>query len=120
MTLLDEKILPKVKEVLETYGIDVTLISYTRVHTEFTNEVVETPVETTIRTSPPYNVDAQLVSLGTYQVGDLTFIMAGQDAPIVPTTSMRIMYDGRPWTIIAVTPYVTGEQVAAWEIVARK
>jgi hypothetical protein len=56
---------------------------------------------------------------GLVSVGDCTTFMAAKDATQIPGVGDRIVFQGltsKLWEVVRVTPLVSGEQKAAWQL----
>lgn len=121
-TVLDTEILPEVLDVIETYGKTVT-VSQVGVGTYDPTTGVGTPDSTTpysAKASPPDRFDNALIDNDNIQVGDTYIIFAGQGLAFTPRVGMKVTIDSVIWRCIAVTPFYSGEQIAAWEVHLRK
>lgn len=120
-TVLDTEILPEVLDVINTYGKTVT-VTQVAVPSYNADTGVGTPDSTpySAKASPPDRYDNALIDNDNIQVGDTYIIFAGQGLTFVPRAGMAVTIDSVIWRCITVTPFYSGEQIAAWEVHLRK
>lgn len=115
-TSLDTKIRPKVKEILASYGKDVTVQTLSvREYDPTTGDTEESGEEAhVVKASPPWPVDLKYFDETTVEVGDAMIIIAAKDLPFTPANRQRVTIDSRKWHVVRHVPVYSGEQVAAY------
>lgn len=79
------------------------------------------PVTTwTVKSAPPFSYAEQMVNGNTVQADDLRLLIAGSGQSFVPTTTQQVAFDSKTFRIVAVRPYYSGDDIAAWEVQVRK
>ncbi len=124
MTQLDDEIGPEVVDVLDEVGADAVFTvegtaeeeTYDPSTGKTTNP---TPTEVTVKISPPFPFDKELIDGDLILSTDLKTLMAGKDSPFIPKEAQLMTFKGQVYTIITVSPIHSGEEVAAFELQLR-
>jgi len=123
MTVLDDKIVPKVEEILDKYGKDLTVRdpgsdSYDP-DTGLTTP--GTPTDHVIKASPPWPYDYKLVDGQVIRPSDSWILMAKSGLPFTePKVGWEIFVDSEEWTVVDTDTIWSGEQIAAYTCQLRK
>ena len=121
MTVLDDKLVPRVKEIILKYGLIVTVSQYAdRTYDLATGEGGSDsgPVDITITPPTPYDnfyTDGDLI-----QTGDSLAFIAALDIPITPKIGMVITLGIEQWRVIDVGIIRTGAKIALYSLQLRK
>jgi len=123
MTLLDDKITPRILELIQEFGVSATAKLWTDpAYNTATSE--NTPSST-----PVYSVIVtplqQLDELGSDEedhmskVRKATTYMRG-DVGFTPVPTMRLTVGGQVWQVVEVTTYKPGNTIAAYKLELRR
>lgn len=123
-TLLDTIVRPIARDILRQFGASIT---YTRVVPGVYNEVDSSmaPTETT-STIKAQVEDFTLVDSGAgfasglIEFGDKRVTVAGSEIAFEPTAGDRITFNSEVFTVVRIQKTYSGEQVALYELQARK
>lgn len=122
MTVLDDKMIPKIFAIIERYGKSVTFtVEAVQSYNPATGETTAaTPVTHTRKVTPPTAYEQRFVDGETIRAGDMKVFVAAQGLAFVPALDQRVTIDSVAWRIMAVGPIYTGELVALYELQLRK
>lgn len=121
MTRLDDIIVPKVLEVLTTYGTDaVFTVPATKTYDADTGVTTEgTTTDHTVKASPPSVV--REFQGGTVIATDRSEIyIPASGLEFTPKTSMTVTIAGGTWKIVAIEELRSGDDLAAYRIEIRR
>lgn len=115
-TPLDEKIVPKVAEVISKYGISATF-HVEGAPTKSADRQTATATETTysVKISPPTTRSSTMLP-DLVEHGTSFFFVAGQGLLFTPDAGQSVSYGGRRYRVRYVEEIRSGDSVAAWEI----
>lgn len=119
-TVLDTKIVSKIKAVLDKYGTDARFqgnATYTYNHATGENEAAGAAIDTTVKAAPPYEYSSFEVDDKNILRQDLKTIIRGDFAP---EQGQTCTIAGTMFKIIHVEPVYSGDDVAAYMLQLRK
>jgi hypothetical protein len=121
MTDLDDRLLPKVKALIERLGKKVDFTISTKTGTVATGVVTET-TETfqDVKVSPPIAVDIRFVDGVNIKVGDTILFLAAKDLAFVPDVDQKVTIDDVVFTILRNIKHYSGELIAVYELHVRQ
>lgn len=120
-TALDNKILPKVLEVINRVGVNVTLKTATKTYNPTTRVTTESNVSNVVvKASPPTPATKEMMPGETYVVGDQVIYIAGKGATATPVLGMEVTSKSQVFQIVALNPLYSGDDIAAWECFIRR
>lgn len=120
MTELDVRLVAKAEELILRFGRTVTYSSITRVYDEVSGTSTETVTDFTPKISPLYDFEEDFQSGDVIQRSKAKTILHNVALGFRPRRSDRFVVDGETWTVLVVHPYMSGEQIAAWELVVAR
>lgn len=121
MTRFDDRLVPKVYDIVQKYGRVATF--YVRTKTEDPNKGTVTfsdPVPYKRRVTPRSDYDLTLVDGDTIKRGDTKVLIAAQGLRFTPSEGMQVDIGDDTWTVISVTPLDPGEKSAAYKLQLRR
>jgi hypothetical protein len=120
LTALDDKLVPKAKELLTKFGRTVTYrtnsATFDPVESELTGGAI---TNTSVLIVPPFPYDRRLIDGDKVMEGDMLTYIAAQDAPVTPTLEGTIVDGTEVWRIISVDKLYTGDSLALWKLQLR-
>ena len=123
-TELDDVMLPAVLDILNTYGVSVTLRREVQgtydpmLGTETTADVI---TDYTVTVSPPDGYKAHQIDGTAILAGDVEFVMAGSGAVVTPDPATdKIIHNSVTWGIVSVESWYSGDDVAAFALHCRR
>lgn len=124
-TALDTQIVPKVLEVIDTYGINLTYTTVTASYDADTGEVSEVEATVVRKTSPPQGISSRMVDGDTHRIGDLVALVAGSGlsfdpVALVASNNLRVAVGGENYIVYQVQPIRSGDEVAAYKLFMRR
>lgn len=119
MTALDARIPPRIKALIERYGVAATLRTYARTSNNSAGTVSTTPTDTLVTAIAPVPVTKNLVNGDTVLSTDSWTVIAAYQLAVTPAVGSRITFGSRIYAVTAVVETWTGEQNAAYECVLR-
>jgi len=120
-TPLDDKIVPKIADIINDVGISAILKVYAgQSVNRDTGEVTSgTATEYSVTISPLLNYDQMMIDNSTVLASDMRAFLSGRDAPVVPTARDKIVVDSAEYQIVAIKSLRSGDLVAAYEFQLR-
>jgi hypothetical protein len=117
--VVDEKLLAKVRKVLDKLGRESILRSYpAKTQDKTAGKLVRgTPVDVKFKTTALLNYDRAAINGETIREGDC-YIICGPVTP-VPASGMEVIIDGTPWMIVSVRTHTPQLTPVAYEIQLR-
>lgn len=119
MTVLDDKLVPKAKELLQKFGRDVQLINDQKTFDEATSKVSGASSFVSIKIVPPFPYERGLKGEDIAVDGNAQTYMAALDAPITPVIGRQIKDGTQQWSIVLVDPIYSGNSLALWRLVLK-
>lgn len=121
-TALDLRLVPKVLSIIDRYGTTVTFKEPVgQVNDPKTGTVTVASVTShSAKVTPPAPYDVRMVDGDLIRRDDCKVILAAQGLAWVPTLTWSVQIGSETWTIVAVSPLRTGDDVAAYEIQLRR
>lgn len=124
MTDLDDKLVPKALELINKFGADIV---YTRKSTEGTYDPTtgettgSATASPTVKMTPPFPLEDEYRGESTGEEGNLReSYLAASGLGFVPQKNDSFVWkDGKTYTVVEVLPLYSGEQVAAFGLVAK-
>jgi hypothetical protein len=124
MTALDDKLKPKIYNIINAKGIDATfkvnLINPDDYDPETGHTTPDIPTDTTVKVSPPENYREEIIDHHAIQRGDVKCMLPSYGLSFTPDVGMRVEMVGYTWKIITVEPLYTGAEIGAWTLQLRK
>jgi hypothetical protein len=120
MTSLDNVFVPLATNMLNQFGATATFRKITRTFDPATRKNTVSRKNTTVKMKPPEPYNVNRINGTTIQAGDLTTMISGEALTFVPTTNDLIAYLGTDWQIVTVSPIVSGDSTAAYELQLRQ
>jgi len=118
---LDTRMRATASRLINQFGATMVLRRQAGVYYPATGKNTETAADYDVVGSPPYPVDLRRVDGEMVRQGDAETILAASDLTFTPDqTTDHIVFGGEAWSIVAVQPIYSGEQVAAYELRLRK
>jgi hypothetical protein len=120
-TILDTKFLPKVYAAINKYGISATFtVQSSNTYDPTTGAAVLTTTTVVVKATPPAAYDRKLVDGSLIRVSDAYTIIAGQGLSFPPVQGQLVTIAGNAWTVLVVTPLISGDSVAAYQLQLRQ
>ncbi len=121
MTILDDKLVPKAKIILEKLGRNTT------VEIELDNNdydpVTSKPIISTashvVKASPPFELETSLVSDDNVETATHWIIIAASGLAFTPEVGMTVIQGSDRWEVVKVKQHDSGEQTAIYELHVR-
>ena len=123
MTTLDDKLLPKVADILAKFGKVVTFTTSppASAYDPTTGEnAAFTATTHSVKITPPDEYNDKYIDGDLIQRGDVKVLVAGQGLPFTPTNGMAVVIDSKTWKIVSLKLIYSGESIAAYELQLRK
>lgn len=122
MTTLDDRLIPRVLEIVKRYGKTVTFtVPGAQAYDPATGKNTITGATTyTKQVTPPQGYSPTLVDKDLADKGDLQVFLPAMGLEFTPNTVMKVTVDGQIYTIVTVGPIYTGERIALYELQLRK
>lgn len=115
-TPLDLKVVPKVADVISTYGIAATFhVEGAPTLSADRQTVTATETAYSVKISPPTTRSATLLP-DLVEAGSSFFFVAGQGLAFTPDAGQSVTYGGRRYRVWYAEELRSGDLVAAWEI----
>lgn len=119
-TKFDNIFRPLAKKLInDTFGTTATLRSFSDSYSVATGKNTRTQTDTSVKISPPAPVAERRADGSVVQLGDGRTVVAAEGLSIRPATEMSLVWDSKTWHIVQVTPIVSGDQNAAYELIIR-
>lgn len=120
MTTLDDSLPAEVAAVLATYGKDVIFsVPIGKTYNEATGGLDGGYTQNyPVKAAPPYEFSRQYVNGTTIQEGDVRILIA-KPADFTPAISHKVIFDSQTFNLVSVSPIYSGENVVAYECIAR-
>lgn len=107
------------KLVNDTFGTSATLRTFSESYNVTTGKNTRTATDTTVKISPPAPVAESRIA-GVVEAGDARTVVAASPLGAVrPSTEDALIWDSKTWQIVQVNPIVSGDLVAAYELIFR-
>lgn len=120
MTVLDDKLVPKAKQMLDTFGRTVTYrvnsASFNPVESEITGGSV---TNTSVKIVPPFPFERRLVDNDKIFEGDMLTYLAAKDLPITPALEGIVIDGSEEWKIVSVDKIYSGDELCLWQLQLR-
>lgn len=108
-------------DLVTKFGKDAVLRRYTSTFNVATGKNVKTSADTAVIITPPDPVNQRWINNGTAKFGDAMCSLAAQGLTVIPdTTTDKLVFDGREWQIVVVSPTYSGQQVALYTLQLRQ
>ena len=121
MTVLDDRLVPKAKQLIEKYGLNAIFAEFAGFSYDETTGIGAASGQTkTFKITPPTSYDIFFIDGDLIQSGDARVFFAALDCPIVPKIGMKLIIGNDHWRVISFSPIRTGEQIAVYEVQLRK
>lgn len=121
MTALDDKIIPKVQEIIDKYGISVTFeVSSSDSYDRTTGLITKTETTYTVTVSPPSPFDERRIDGTIIRRGDLMVILPTSDLSFTPDFDQKVTIGSLEYTVQVVNPIYSGASIAAYELGLRR
>lgn len=118
-TQFDQIFVPLAEKLIDgTFGFDATHRRVTRTYDPTTGKNTESNADTTIKITPPSPYEQRRIDGTVIQIGDQR-VMISSASGIVPVTGDKMIIAGSTWQIVGISPIVSGEQTAAYELQLR-
>ncbi|HZM00989.1 MAG TPA: hypothetical protein VFD43_12135 [Planctomycetota bacterium] len=115
VTVLDTKLLPKVKSILDKYGRDATFYAAPTGYSPTTGTASAGGSLGAAKVSP-LAYDVRLMDKDLIQEGDCGVVLAGSGLAFTPAVNMRVVVGSTSFHIVATKRYDSGEQTCAWAL----
>ncbi len=120
MTVLDDKLVPKARELIAKYGLTATAKQYESRTYDPETGMGAAGAESECIVSPPFPYSEFYVDQDLVQSGDSITFMAAQNAPFIPKVGMLLIIGTEEWRVVDVAAIRTGELIALWSLQMRK
>lgn len=120
MTRLDDKLVPKAKQLVVALGKTVTFRVVDRDYNPDTGITTESNVvEYQKKVTPPERYVDGYIPQDLVERGDVRIYLPAEDLEFEPQTGFEVTIDSKIWRIIYITPIYTGELIALYEFLLR-
>jgi len=121
MTTLDDALRPVAKDLLSTFGKDLTfIVKGSESYDATTGSVTVSESSVVVKGSPPAPYARKYITGDLVKEGDVQTIIAAQGLTITPDEGQRVEFDSEKWHIVSIKRIYSGEQVAAYELQLRR
>lgn len=123
MTVLDDDLLPAIKELIDELGKLVTFEIETAagVFDPATGIVgTATTQSFSVLVTPPARFKKKMIDGDLIKESDFRIMVAAQDITLEPELLMKVTVDTQLYTGLVLDPIYTGESIGAWIIRLRK
>ena len=121
MTVLDDKLVPRVKEILLKYGLTAVADDYEdRTYDPATGVGASTAVAVNVTITPPFPYTDFYADGDLIQAGDSITFIAALDIPITPKVGMIITLGTEQWRVVDIGKIRTGALIALYSLQLRK
>lgn len=122
MTDLDDKLIPRVKTIIEDLGKELTFTESTGgTYNPATGEVTgETNTDYAVKCSPPDQYEARFVNNDTIKVGDVRTFLPSQNLSFTPVRGMKVVFDSLSWKVLELRPIYSGDSIVVYELQLRQ
>lgn len=122
MTELDDRLVPRVKELVERYGAPAAFrVPGSKEYDPDAGQTVEADAQDVqARITPPEPYRHGFVRDDLVKEGDLKTYVAASGLGFTPTSGMKVTFGGVAWRAEHVSAIYTGEQVALYELLLRR
>ena len=121
-TILDKRLIPRVKVIVDKYGKTVTFRTYPAetydAASGSTTEGVKTDYSRKV--TPPQNYESKYIDGEIIQEGDCQIFVPTKDLGFTPAKGMKVIFDSEVWKIIGLKPIYTGDDIALYELQLRR
>lgn len=126
MTTLDDRLIPKVYELVEKYGQNATFtvdeLKQENYEPETGHVTPDTPVNNVRKVTPPeeYSVYYVLKHQDTTIQGDMKTYLPAKDLPFDVKKCTEVNIEGELFNIVSIEDHYVGEQIALYELHLRQ
>lgn len=129
MTALDDKLVPKAKELIDKFGkVVVFKVRSSKSYDTATLVASKTETDVSVKVTPPSPYNARLVDNDLIRDGDMqiAFSPTAIDETtrvaitFTPEEGMIVVVDSANWKIVRINSIYSGESIALWVLTLRK
>ncbi len=122
MTRLDDRLVPKVKDLIDRLGKSATVTTEDdKTYDSGTGKTANTGTTIhTIKISPPAPYNKNYDGASIVKVGDQRTFVAAKDLTFTPEPGLLLKVDSDEWRMVSINTLRSGELIAAYEIQLRK
>jgi len=106
--------------LLNQFGSAATYRKITRKFNTVTRSNTQSNSDTAIKMKPPEPYNVNRINDTTVKEGDLTTMISGEALSFVPSSNDFVVFLGTVWQIVRVSPIVSGDSTAAYELQLRQ
>jgi hypothetical protein len=119
-TAFDNIFVPLAETLVDnTFGFSATHRRVTRTYNPDTGKNTVSNTDTSVKITPPSPYDQRRIDGTVIQLGDQQVIISTKSG-VVPKSADQFVIGGNVWQVVQVSPIVSGEQTAAYEIQLRQ
>lgn len=121
-TALDTLIAAKVVSVLAKYGVDATFtIELARGYDPETGKSTRIDTQThTVKATPPAAYSIREIDGERVRASDMRIYISGANVPFTLDIGQTVAISGQKWTVVAIGPVKSGDDVALYECQVRR
>jgi len=120
VTVLDDKLVPKAKELLTKFGRTVTYrtnaATFDPVNSTLTGGSI---TNTSVLIVPPFPFERRLIDNDKVVEGDMLTYIAAKDSPVTPALEGILIDGAQEWRVVSVDTIYTGDELALWKLQLR-
>ena len=122
MTVLDDRLVPKTKEILHRLGksMDLSVVTTPGTYNDDGSITGEVEATQTVTGSPPIEYSSRLIDGDVIKLGDVQVFLAALGLTLTPAESMKVTFDGEDWKAVTVKKIYSGDLIALWELQLRR
>lgn len=121
MTVLDDRLVPKTKEILDRLGKSMDLAVKDEGTYNANGSVTgQTESTQTVTASPPIEYTSRLIDGDVIKLGDVQVFVAALGLTLTPAEKMKVTFDGEDWRAVTVKKIYSGDLIALWELQLRR
>jgi len=117
---LDAEMRQVASDLAGELGKTVTFLQVEEVFDPSTGTTTTNTTETELTAVPPQDFRFEQMDGTLIQSGDMMLGLPAVDVPVRPTTEHKVKMDGSTWSIVAVRPQASGEEIALYQLQVRR
>jgi len=125
MTILDDKLLPKVDIIIDKFGKVASLRENFADgdYTAATGAVFGIPASHSVKVTPPFPYEHKYIDGDLIEQGDMQVLLSAKaltdDSVPDPQNGWRLTIDTQTFHVISTSKIYSGESIAAWQLQLR-
>lgn len=114
MTVLDDKIIPKVVTILAKYGKTVTLVDDRNIVDPVNSTITRQTIIQPVKATPPDANSIKYLGSDVKVAGATAIFVSPVGLTLALKTGLKVNIDDVVWTVMQVSPIYSGEEIALY------